>query len=95
MVGFANTDDSPREISTMKTSSRRMCPVAMSGPTRQPRRGASETIAAVTGPGEITAPIETANAKAMISRIEEVGMSYYCWSVEKDFTVKCITDSSQ
>ena len=36
----------------------------MSGPTRQPSLGASVTIAADTGPGDITAPNETAKAKA-------------------------------
>jgi hypothetical protein len=38
-------------------SSMKECPVAIKGPTIQPRRGDWLTIAADTGPGDTTAPI--------------------------------------
>lgn len=46
----------------------------MSGPTRQPWRGLSVTMAADTGPGETTAPNEITMLNAKIESSESVGI---------------------
>jgi hypothetical protein len=58
-------------IRIMKINSSNTWPVATSGPTFHPLRGLSEIIAADTGPGDTTAPMETANAKVKIASKEE------------------------
>jgi hypothetical protein len=74
MTGNANAVESPSPIVMTMRSSISEWPPEISGPVRQPWRGASETIAAVTGPGETTAPKETAKEKTNTARREVAGM---------------------
>jgi hypothetical protein len=88
ILGFARTAERPNAMRIMKTSSSATCPVAINGPTRQPRRGAWDTIAAVTGPGDTTAPIEIANANMKIAMGVEVGIFLKHESIDGDSTLK-------
>jgi hypothetical protein len=73
----ANPVDNPKLMSKIKINSSKTCPVATRGPTFHPFRGVSERIAADTGPGETTAPMETAKARTKIAGSEESGMKTY------------------
>ena len=70
--GALKTVASPNVISTTIRNSRLEWPVAISGPTRQPCRGDSLRIVAVTGPGEMTAAIAITNEKTKTEIKESV-----------------------
>jgi hypothetical protein len=74
VLGFANPVVRPIPINTTIANSITEWPVAINGPTTQPRRGAWLTIAVVTGPGDTTAPNPVKKEKMKTAVSEDVGI---------------------